>query len=339
MTSTPLSGRTALVAGATRGAGRAVAVELARAGAHVYVTGRSSRASGAPSSTAPRRSRRPATWSRRRAPGPRSWWTTRTPTPSRPWCADRGGARRARRAGQRHVRRRPLCRVGQAVVGAQPRRRPADAEDGRLVPPGHRAPRAAPGAADRGVDRPAGARRRDDRRHRAANADFRRGVGFYYDLVKANVSRIVTGLAAELEEHPVTTVGVTPGWLRSEAMLDNFGVTEETWRDACAETPPFAISESPTYVAGRRRPRLVRCGRALGRRGGQRPPAGRRLRRHRRGRLEAGRVGTSGPLRLGPRRRRGHRRLPIAPGWRSGAWPGDDLRPFAAPGCRGRVVP
>ena len=63
------------------------------------------------------------------------------------------------------------------------------------------------------------------------------------------MSRIVTGLAAELEEHPVTTVGVTPGWLRSEAMLDNFGVTEETWRDACAETPPFAISESPTYVA------------------------------------------------------------------------------------------
>jgi NAD(P)-dependent dehydrogenase (short-subunit alcohol dehydrogenase family) len=84
---------------------------------------------------------------------------------------------------------------------------------------------------------------------RAANAEFRRGVGFYYDLVKANVSRIVTGLAAELEEHPVTTVGVTPGWLRSEAMLDNFGVTEETWRDACAETPPFAISESPTWTA------------------------------------------------------------------------------------------
>ena len=60
-----------------------------------------------------------------------------------------------------------------------------------------------------------------------ANAEFRRNVGFYYDLVKANVERIVTGLTAELEDEPVTAVGVTPGWLRSEKMLENFGVTEE----------------------------------------------------------------------------------------------------------------
>ena len=47
----------------------------------------------------------------------------------------------------------------------------------------------------------------------------------------------------------MTAVGVTPGWLRSEKMLDNFGVTEETWRDALTKVPGFAISESPTYVA------------------------------------------------------------------------------------------
>ena len=82
----------------------------------------------------------------------------------------------------------------------------------------------------------------------AANADFRRNVGFYYDLVKANVERIVKGLAAELGAQPVTVVGVTPGWLRSEKMLDNFGVTESTWREACVKTPGFAISESPSYV-------------------------------------------------------------------------------------------
>ncbi|HST19349.1 MAG TPA: SDR family oxidoreductase [Gaiellaceae bacterium] len=82
-----------------------------------------------------------------------------------------------------------------------------------------------------------------------ANAEFRRNVGFYYDLVKANVERIVKGLSAELEDRPVTAVGVTPGWLRSEKMLENFGVTEENWRDACRERPGFAISESPTYVA------------------------------------------------------------------------------------------
>jgi len=82
-----------------------------------------------------------------------------------------------------------------------------------------------------------------------ANAEFRRNVGFYYDLVKANVERIVKGLSAELEHSPVTVVGVTPGWLRSEKMLENFGVTEANWRDALEKRPSFGISESPTYVA------------------------------------------------------------------------------------------
>ena len=82
-----------------------------------------------------------------------------------------------------------------------------------------------------------------------ANAEFRRNVGFYYDLVKANVERIVIGLSAELEDLPVTAVGVTPGWLRSERMLENFGVSEDNWRDACIERPGFGISEPPTYVA------------------------------------------------------------------------------------------
>jgi NAD(P)-dependent dehydrogenase (short-subunit alcohol dehydrogenase family) len=82
-----------------------------------------------------------------------------------------------------------------------------------------------------------------------ANAEFRPRVGFYYDLVKANVERIVKGLSAELSGHPVIAVGVTPGWLRSEKMLENFGVTEDTWREACVKTPGFAISESPAYVA------------------------------------------------------------------------------------------
>jgi len=82
-----------------------------------------------------------------------------------------------------------------------------------------------------------------------ANAEFRRNVGFYYDLVKANVERIVKGLTAELEDSPVTAVGVTPGWLRSEKMLENFGVSEANWRDAVEKRPGFGISESPTYVA------------------------------------------------------------------------------------------
>jgi NAD(P)-dependent dehydrogenase (short-subunit alcohol dehydrogenase family) len=81
------------------------------------------------------------------------------------------------------------------------------------------------------------------------NAAYRESVGFYYDLVKANVGRMVVGLTHELRDHPVTALGVTPGWLRSENMLDGFGVTEETWREALTRVPGFAISESPTYVA------------------------------------------------------------------------------------------
>jgi hypothetical protein len=45
-----------------------------------------------------------------------------------------------------------------------------------------------------------------------------------------------------------TAVAVTPGWLRSEKMLEGFGVTEENWRDALKDVPHFCISESPSYV-------------------------------------------------------------------------------------------
>jgi NAD(P)-dependent dehydrogenase (short-subunit alcohol dehydrogenase family) len=63
------------------------------------------------------------------------------------------------------------------------------------------------------------------------------------------VQRLTTALAYELGPHQATAVAVTPGWLRSEAMLDGYGVTEATWRDATKQEPHFCISESPTYVA------------------------------------------------------------------------------------------
>ena len=81
------------------------------------------------------------------------------------------------------------------------------------------------------------------------NANFRERVGFYYDLVKANVQRIVVGLTFELREHPVVALAVTPGWLRSENMLDNFGVTERRgatrWR-----SDPGSRSVSPPRTWG-----------------------------------------------------------------------------------------
>ncbi|MFE9726905.1 SDR family oxidoreductase [Streptomyces sp. NPDC005794] len=71
---------------------------------------------------------------------------------------------------------------------------------------------------------------------------------YFYDLVKNSVLRMAFVLAHELEPHGGTAVALTPGWLRSEMMLDSFGVTEENWRDALAEVPHFCISESPSYV-------------------------------------------------------------------------------------------
>ncbi|MGW2180351.1 SDR family oxidoreductase [Streptomyces sp. NPDC001732] len=71
---------------------------------------------------------------------------------------------------------------------------------------------------------------------------------YFYDLVKNSVLRMAFVLAHELEPHGGTAVALTPGWLRSEMMLDAFGVTEDNWRDALATVPHFCISESPAYV-------------------------------------------------------------------------------------------
>jgi NAD(P)-dependent dehydrogenase (short-subunit alcohol dehydrogenase family) len=73
-------------------------------------------------------------------------------------------------------------------------------------------------------------------------------VSFFYDLAKASVLRMAFALAHELRPYGATAVSLTPGWLRSEAMLDAYGVTESNWRDATARAPHFAISESPAFV-------------------------------------------------------------------------------------------
>jgi NAD(P)-dependent dehydrogenase (short-subunit alcohol dehydrogenase family) len=73
-------------------------------------------------------------------------------------------------------------------------------------------------------------------------------VSFFYDLAKASVNRMAFALAHELQPYGGTAVSLTPGWLRSEAMLDAYGVTEPNWRDATNASPHFAISESPAFV-------------------------------------------------------------------------------------------
>jgi NAD(P)-dependent dehydrogenase (short-subunit alcohol dehydrogenase family) len=73
-------------------------------------------------------------------------------------------------------------------------------------------------------------------------------VSFFYDLVKAANLRMAWALGHELAPHRATAVAITPGWMRSEVMLEVFGVTEANWRDALERQPHFAISETPAFV-------------------------------------------------------------------------------------------
>jgi NAD(P)-dependent dehydrogenase (short-subunit alcohol dehydrogenase family) len=244
-------GTVALVAGATRGAGRAIAVELARAGLYVYATGRSSRASG------PSEIGRPETIEEtgeliEAAGGAGSALVVDHEDPA---AVTALVAQIERDRGRLDVLVNDIFGGDRYMEWDKPLWEHDLAGGLRMLQMGvhthlitcHVALplmlRTAETLGTHGlvVEMTDGTSE--------ANAEFRRNVGFYYDLVKANVERIVKGLSAELEERPVTAVGVTPGWLRSEAMLENFGVTEASWRDACRDRPGFAISESPTYVA------------------------------------------------------------------------------------------
>ncbi|GAA1346261.1 SDR family oxidoreductase [Saccharothrix algeriensis] len=69
-----------------------------------------------------------------------------------------------------------------------------------------------------------------------------------YDSVKVAIRRFGVVLAQDLAGHGATSVSVTPGFLRSEQMLEHFGVTEDNWRDAIAQEPHYAMSETPRYV-------------------------------------------------------------------------------------------
>jgi NAD(P)-dependent dehydrogenase (short-subunit alcohol dehydrogenase family) len=240
----------ALVAGATRGAGRAIAVELARAGCYVYATGRSSRVSGRSEIDRPETIE--DTGDRVAEVGSGQGVVVDHED------ADAVAALVARIRSEQGR----LDVLVNDIFGGD---RYADWEhplwehdlagglrmlrmgvDTHLITSHHAIPLLLDTARARGTE---GLLVEMTDGTAAYNASFRTGVGFYYDLVKANVGRIVIGLTHELGDHPVTAMGVTPGWLRSENMLEGFGVTEDTWRDALAERPGFAISESPTYVA------------------------------------------------------------------------------------------
>jgi NAD(P)-dependent dehydrogenase (short-subunit alcohol dehydrogenase family) len=242
--------RVALVAGATRGAGRAIAVELARAGLFVYATGRSSRASGRSEIGRPETIEE--TGDLIRAAGGAG--CARVADHEDPESVAAVLATIEQERGRLDVLVNDIFGGDRYAEWGKPLWEHDWPGGLRMLQMGVHTHlitcraaiplmlRTAAGGGTCGlvIEMTDGTS--------AANAEFRRNVGFYYDLVKASIERIVKGLHAELEDYPVTAVGVTPGWLRSENMLDNFGVTEDTWRDACPKTPGFAISESPAYV-------------------------------------------------------------------------------------------
>ena len=71
-----------------------------------------------------------------------------------------------------------------------------------------------------------------------------------FDMVKTTVIRLAFAMARELRRKNVAAIALTPGFLRSEVMLEHFGVTEANWRDAVKKHPDYAVSETPLY-AGR----------------------------------------------------------------------------------------
>jgi NAD(P)-dependent dehydrogenase (short-subunit alcohol dehydrogenase family) len=234
-----LQGRVAVVAGATRGAGRGIATALGEAGAIVYCSGRSTRAAGA--------------------------------TPGRPETIEET-AEIVSRAGGVGIAQRTDHTVEAEVEALFARVR---AEQGRLdilvndvwggddlMEFGKSFWELSTTKGFTMLDRAVRAHILTSRHGAPLMIERDSGliveitdgdkIGYrgnlFYDLAKTTPIRLAFAMAHDLHDRPITALAVTPGFLRSEAMLDRFGVTEANWRDAIAQDSFFAESETPLYV-------------------------------------------------------------------------------------------
>ncbi|MGW6707348.1 SDR family oxidoreductase [Streptomyces sp. NPDC054956] len=236
----PLAGKVALVAGGTRGGGRGIAVELGAAGATVYVTGRSTDAGR---SDLDRPETIEETAARVTAAG--GVGIPARTDHSRP---DEVRALVGRIAAEQEGR---LDVLVNSVWGGDPLtdwEHPLWEQD---LETGLRLVRQAveTHVITSRYALPLMVARRSGLVVEVTDGNTARYRGsFFYDLAKSSVIRLAVAQAAELRPHGVAAVAVTPGFLRSEAVLEHFGVTEANWRDAAAKDPDFAQSESPAYV-------------------------------------------------------------------------------------------
>ena len=239
----PLAGKVALVAGATRGAGRGIAVELGAVGATVYVTGRTTREQR---SEYDRPETIEETAALVEAAGGRG---IAIPTDHlEPRQVEALVARIGREQDRLDVLVNDIWGGEHLVEWHRPvwehslekgLRLLRLAIDTHLVTNHFALPLL--------IRRPGGLVVEVTDGTAEYNSDHYR-LSVFYDLAKTSVTRLAWALAQEVAAHGGTAVALTPGWMRSEMMLEHYSVSEANWRDATASQPHFVISETPRFV-------------------------------------------------------------------------------------------
>jgi NAD(P)-dependent dehydrogenase (short-subunit alcohol dehydrogenase family) len=236
----PLAGQVALVAGATRGAGRGIARMLGEAGATVYCTGRSTR-------------ERPATPGRPETIDETAELVTAAGGTGIAVRVDHTSDDQVARLFRRVSRERKRLDVLATVITGQPAswknfldEKPAEGRafvEGWIWPHVLTAWHAAKIMAKRRSGLIVELVEQDNVHYHGA---------FYFDVMETLLKRLIFGLAHDLGKHGISAVAIGPGFMRTEAILEGFGVTETNWRDALAKphaaTMGWGGSETPCFV-------------------------------------------------------------------------------------------